>query len=52
MTSLMTSLVSYIDADYIYLYLYRLIQVLCHKYSFVFFYIIVIRLDAWLIDWL
>ena len=25
----------------------RLIQVFCHKYSFVFFYIIMIRLEAW-----
>ena len=30
----------------------RLIQVFCHKYSFVFFYIIVIRLEAWLTNWL
>ena len=29
---------------------YRFIQVFCHKYSFVFFYIIVTRLEAWLID--
>ena len=30
----------------------RLIQVFCHKYSVVFFYIIVIRLEAWLTNWL
>ena len=30
----------------------RLIQVFCHKKSFVFFYIIVIRLEAWLKNWL
>ena len=30
----------------------RLIQVFCHKYSFVFFYFIVIRLEAWLTNWL
>ena len=29
---------------------YRLIQVLWHKYAFVFFYIIVIWLEEWLID--
>ena len=31
---------------------FRLIQVFCHKYSFVLFYIIVIRLEAWLTNWL
>ena len=30
----------------------RLIQVFCHNYSFVFFYIIVIQLEAWLTNWL
>ena len=30
----------------------RLIQVFCHKYSVVFFYTIVIRLEAWLTNWL
>ena len=30
----------------------RLIQVFCHKYSFVFFYIIVIQLEARLTNWL
>ena len=30
----------------------RLIQVFCLKYCFVFFYIIVIRLEAWLTNWL
>ena len=29
-----------------------MIQVFCHKYSFVFFDIIVIRLEAWLTNWL
>ena len=27
-------------------------HVVCHKYSFVFFYIIMIRLEAWLTNWL
>ena len=49
MTSLITSLVSHFDAeknssdDY---RSCRLIQVFCHKYSFVFFYIIVILLEV------
>ena len=30
----------------------RLIQVFSHKYAFVFLYIIVIRLEAWLTNWL
>ena len=32
--------------------LYRLIHIFCHKYSFVLFYIIVIRLEAWLLNYL
>ena len=31
---------------------YRLVQVFCHKYSFVFFYIFVSRLEAWLTHWI
>ena len=57
MKSLMTSIVLHFDADQ---FLYtisvspddyrscRLIEIFCHKYSFVFFYIIVIQLKAWL----
>ena len=29
---------------------YELIETHCHKYSFVFFHVIVIQLEAWLID--
>ena len=49
MPSLMTSLVTHFDAESVSPDDYRLIQVFCHKYSFVLFYIIVIRLEAWLI---
>ena len=49
----MTSLMSHFDAGFISLSVssgdYRLIGVFCHKYFFVFFYIIVIRFEAWLI---
>ena len=50
----MTSLISHFDTEFSILSVspddYRLIQVFCHECSFVFFNIIVIRLEAWLID--
>ena len=55
MSSLMTSHVAHFDAKYFFLSVSpddyrscRLVQVFCHKYSFVFFYIFVTRLEAWL----
>ena len=48
--SLITSLVWHFDTKNSFVYLYRLIQMFCHEYSYVLFYIIVIRLEAWLID--
>ena len=55
MTSLMMSFVSHFDVECIFLSVSpddyrscRSIQVFCHKYSFVSFYIIVIWLEAWL----
>ena len=47
----MTSFGSPLNAGYFFFFLYRLIHIFCHKYSFVLFYIIVIWLEAWLLNY-